>query len=113
MVSNVSGLKGRAVRSRRTSGIVLSFFLICRSWLIEKSPAMGFKLWVFALMLWRPVPAPRSRMRLSFDCSFMNCSTFGHGFFLVASNWGAILLYVFLRFLRISCISYFSFWYLY
>ncbi len=96
MDENVSGLKGRAARSRRTNGIVLSFFLSWRSWLIEKSPAVGFRLWLFAQMLWRPVPAPRSRMRVSFCCSFMNCSTFGHGFFLVASKCSAILLYVFL-----------------
>ena len=110
---NVSDLNGRAVRSSRTNGIVLSFFLSWRSWLIEKSPAMGFRLWFFALMLWRPVPAPRSRMSVSFGCSFMNCSTFGQGFFLVALKCSAILLYVSLRFFRISCISYFSLWYLY
>ncbi len=111
--SKVLGLNGRAVRSRRTNGIVLSFFLSVRNWLIEKSPATGFRLRFFAYSVWRPVPDARSRMSASFGWLSMNSSTSFHGFCLVASKWGAILLYVSLRFLRISCISYFSFCYLY
>ena len=93
--SNVLGMNGRAVRSSMTRGIVLSFFLSVRSWLIEKSPATGFRLRFFAYSAWRPVPDARSRMSVFFGCLSMNSSTSFHVFCLVASKCGAILLYVF------------------